>query len=37
MAPTGMIAVVGIGCRFADDIDRPSKLWDLISEGQRAW
>lgn len=37
MAPQGLIAVIGIGCRFAGDVDRPSKFWELIENGRQAW
>ncbi|KAK5652872.1 hypothetical protein OQA88_9538 [Cercophora sp. LCS_1] len=31
------IAIVGMSCRFAGDVDSPEKLWKLISEGRSAW
>lgn len=31
------IAIVGMSCRFAGDIDSPEKLWKLVSEGRSAW
>ncbi|KAJ4387733.1 hypothetical protein N0V93_008332 [Gnomoniopsis smithogilvyi] len=36
-APLCPIAVIGIGCRFADDIDRPSRLWEVIARGKQLW
>ncbi|KAJ4392595.1 hypothetical protein N0V85_006934 [Neurospora sp. IMI 360204] len=31
------IAIVGMSCRFAGDVDSPSKLWDLLAQGKSAW
>ena len=31
------IAIVGMSCRFAGDIDHPEKLWQLLAEGRSAW
>ncbi|KAK0621803.1 hypothetical protein B0T17DRAFT_493633 [Bombardia bombarda] len=31
------IAIIGMSCRFAGDVNSPSKLWELISEGRSAW
>ncbi|KAK3936681.1 lovastatin diketide synthase LovF [Diplogelasinospora grovesii] len=31
------IAIVGMSCRFAGDVDNPEKLWELVSEGRSAW
>lgn len=31
------IAIIGMSCRFAGDVDSPSKLWDLLAEGKSAW
>ncbi len=31
------IAIVGMSCRFAGDIDNPEKLWRLLAEGRSAW
>ncbi|KAG9243665.1 hypothetical protein BJ878DRAFT_509631 [Calycina marina] len=28
------IAIVGIGCRFADNASSPSKLWEMLKEGR---
>ncbi|KAH8589480.1 hypothetical protein B0O99DRAFT_692539 [Bisporella sp. PMI_857] len=28
------IAIVGIGCRFANNASSPSKLWDMLKEGR---
>lgn len=31
------IAIIGMACRFAGDVDTPSKLWDICAEGRSAW
>ena len=31
------IAIVGMSCRFAGEVDDTEKLWQLISEGRSAW
>ncbi|KAK0620712.1 hypothetical protein B0T14DRAFT_432757 [Immersiella caudata] len=31
------IAIVGMSCRFAGDVDNPQKLWRLLAEGRSAW
>ncbi|EAA29886.2 hypothetical protein GE21DRAFT_5309 [Neurospora crassa] len=31
------IAIIGMSCRFAGDVDSPSKLWDLLAQGKSAW
>lgn len=31
------IAIVGMSCRFAGDVDNPEKLWELLAEGRSAW
>ncbi|KAK0641933.1 hypothetical protein B0T16DRAFT_334009 [Cercophora newfieldiana] len=31
------IAIVGMSCRFAGDVDDPEKLWRLLAEGRSAW
>ncbi|KAK0717837.1 thiolase-like protein [Lasiosphaeria miniovina] len=31
------IAIVGMSCRFAGDVDGPNKLWQLLAEGRSAW
>ncbi|KAK3361247.1 hypothetical protein B0T24DRAFT_684913 [Lasiosphaeria ovina] len=31
------IAIVGMSCRFAGEIDSPNKLWQLLAEGRSAW
>ena len=37
-ASSGMpIAIVGMSCRFPKSATSPSKLWDLLIEGQSAW
>ena len=37
MATNTPIAVIGMSCRFAGDVDSPEKLWNLLAEGQSAW
>ncbi|KAL2128609.1 hypothetical protein VTI74DRAFT_8937 [Chaetomium olivicolor] len=37
MAPNTPIAIIGMSCRFAGDVDNPEKLWDLLAEGRSAW
>ncbi|KAH8900475.1 hypothetical protein GQ53DRAFT_862683 [Thozetella sp. PMI_491] len=31
------IAIIGMACRFAGDVDSPSKLWKLCAEGRDVW
>lgn len=31
------IAIIGMSCRFAGDVDTPAKLWELLAEGRSAW
>ncbi|KAK4227024.1 putative polyketide synthase [Podospora fimiseda] len=31
------IAIIGMSCRFAGDVDSPEKLWKLLAEGRSAW
>jgi hypothetical protein len=37
MAANTPIAIIGMSCRFAGDVDSPQKLWDLLAEGRSAW
>jgi acyl transferase domain-containing protein len=37
MAANTPIAIIGMSCRFAGDVDNPQKLWDLLAEGRSAW
>jgi len=37
MDPNTPIAIIGMSCRFAGDVDSPDKLWELIAEGRSAW
>lgn len=37
MAPNVPIAIIGMSCRFAGDVDNPGKLWKLLAEGRSAW
>ncbi|KAK3904486.1 hypothetical protein C8A05DRAFT_13641 [Staphylotrichum tortipilum] len=37
MASTTPIAIIGMSCRFAGDVDNPEKLWQLLAEGRSAW
>ena len=32
-----LIAIVGMGCRFAGDATNPEKLWKMLEEGRSAW
>lgn len=31
------IAIIGMSCRFAGDVNNPEKLWQLCADGQSAW
>jgi acyl transferase domain-containing protein len=37
MATNTPIAIIGMSCRFAGDVDSPQKLWSLLAEGRSAW
>ncbi|KAK4034496.1 polyketide synthase [Parachaetomium inaequale] len=37
MAANTPIAIIGMSCRFAGDVDNPEKLWNLLAEGRSAW
>ena len=37
MASNTPIAIIGMSCRFAGDVDNPGKLWKLLAEGRSAW
>ncbi len=37
MASTTPIAIIGMSCRFAGDVDNPEKLWKLLAEGRSGW
>jgi acyl transferase domain-containing protein len=37
MAANIPIAIIGMSCRFAGDVDNPEKLWNLLAEGRSAW
>jgi len=37
MASKTPIAVIGMSCRFAGEVDNPQKLWDLLAEGRSTW
>lgn len=37
MNPNAPIAIIGMSCRFAGDVNSPDKLWDLLAEGRSAW
>ncbi|MDQ1739143.1 MAG: neocarzinostatin naphthoate synthase, partial [Pseudonocardiales bacterium] len=32
--PEGAIAIIGMSCRFAPDLDSPEKFWDFLSAGR---
>ena len=36
-SPPGLIALVGISCRFPGGVNDPNKLWSLVSEGKNVW
>ena len=37
MAANTPLAIIGMSCRFAGDVDNPEKLWNLLAEGRSAW
>ncbi|KAK3389414.1 hypothetical protein B0H63DRAFT_518643 [Podospora didyma] len=37
MEPNVPIAIVGMSCRFAGDVNNPEKLWQLLAEGRSTW
>lgn len=36
-SPSVPIAIIGMSCKFAGDVDSPSKLWDLLAAGKDGW